>query len=307
MPSRLLKLEQPINLFELYYPSFALPLVDIDASRLAKLWGYCSKLLIEVEGSRARVVHEDRVCLDYAEVLLGRWLKLDEALHDVSTGSLQRIVEEVATIYGWLGVATSPKDDIELFASIYMSRNTDYHRNVLRWMKNILQLYGTSMHVAEAPIEELARRVGSSYQVIQLPTAIRAYLASRGIALGPSAWEARRAVMSIPFAGPKVADAFMLFVRLDPRYPPIDTNFMAFIQVLGLKRLLGDRLPEKRLCLRYTCSTCPAAPRCTSNLSRRKLGRVAGWLQTVAYVHVKRFCRTRSCNHCPLRHLCTAR
>ncbi len=307
MPSRWLELEQPINLLDLYYPSFALPLVDVGASKLVKLWGYCSELLIEVEGSRARVFHEDRACLDYAEILLGRWLELDEALRDVATGSLRRIVEEVATIYGWLGVATSPRDDVELFASIYMSRNTDYHRNVIRWMRSILRLYGTSMHVAEVPIEELEQRVGSSYQVTQLPTAIRAYLAGREIALGSSAWEARRALMSIPFAGPKVADAFMLFVRLDPRYPPIDTNFTAFIRVLGLEKLLGDRPPEKRLCLRYTCSTCPAASRCLSNLSRRKLGRAAGWLQTVAYVHVRRFCRTRSCNRCPLRHLCTAR
>lgn len=294
-----------VDLYTLFYPSFALPLLDVSRHRCVKVWGFCSGLVLEVEQGTLYAIHEDPRCVDYAQYLAGTWISVDDVVRDISSRLLKQVVEDIAAVYGWFGVATSPRDDVELFASIYMSRNTDFHRNVVRWIHTIFRVYGGIDRVAQVEPYEIGKQVSRSYQVVQLPQAVKRYLELRSDILSRDSWFCRKAVLSIPYAGPKVADAYLLFVRLDPSYAPVDKNFRVFVKRFGLEKELGDHLPQKQLCIRYTCSTCPASGRCIASLARHRLGKAFGWLQTVAYTHTKIFCRTGSCTSCPLRYLCT--
>lgn len=47
---------------------------------------------------------------------------------------------------------------------------------------------------------------------------------------------------------------------------------------------MAGRPPDKRYCARYDCAACPLGPICLRANAVRKLGRLAGWVQTVLYI-----------------------
>ncbi|MEM4036134.1 MAG: hypothetical protein QXU97_05970 [Fervidicoccaceae archaeon] len=280
------------RLSELFYPSFASPLFDIDESGALKRWGHCRGLVVKVLGSRKYAVsHELAECLEYAIYVVGAWLDLERAAKTASKRG-KRILEALSEAYEGFGIATSPLDDRELFASIFLSRNTNYHTNTVKWMRKILELHGGL--VGEPP-----STVSRSYQVGQLPEALECYAGLRSLILEKRSW---RELLLCRNVGPKTSRAFALHVLLEPRVAPLDVNAERLASYLGIKR--WKMRPNKALCLANTCSSCPARSNCGGAAFEELFGDAAGWVQTIAFVHVDAYCSRGACASCPLAEMC---
>lgn len=290
-----------VPLTAIFYPSFAQPLLEVKALEAVKVWGYCRGLRLEATGGLVRAYHGDEKCLDYAELLLGLWIDPPSLLRYVEP-RYRGLAEELVATYEGMGVATSPADDVELFVSIFLSRNTSFHVNVIKWVRRALHLYGSLTELAD---EGKARAVASSYQVLQLPRALVEYLRVRERLLGGAAPEVRQALLRVSHVGPKVAHAYILFTLRDPHYAPVDRNLLKFLSNFEeTTDLVEGTAPRKELCLKYECWRCPAAQRCVHSKLAKAFGALTGWVQTVAYTHSGLFCRARRCSDCRLIRFC---
>jgi hypothetical protein len=197
----------------------------------------------------------------------GRWYSPWRYINEAD-GPLRDVVHRLAEKYGdCVGISISPGDEDLIFAAAFLTQNTSYHTNVLRWTR---QLFTASEDIAE--MAEIAPTVGRSYQLQRLPAAIRDYLA-----LGRP--RERRELLRIRGVGPKVADLYLLFTG-DTTSAPVDKHYMRIAPRLGL----AGAPPSPAHCRRYTCGECPIAHKCLRGLSQMKLGRLAGWVQTLAYL-----------------------
>jgi hypothetical protein len=141
----------------------------------------------------------------------GRWYSPWRYINDAA-GDLRDAVHSLAEKYGdCVGISISPGDEDLLFIVAFLTQNTNYHTNVLKWTR---ALFSKTEDLAE--MAEVAPSIG--------------------------------------------------FMRTAPR--------------LGLR----GRPPSPAHCRRYTCGTCPLAPRCLRAQAAEKLGRLAGWVQTLAYL-----------------------
>ncbi len=199
--------------------------------------------------------------------LSGRWYSPWRYINDAE-GPMRDVVHELLEKFGdCVGISISPGDEDLVFVTAFLTQNTEYHVNVLRWTK---ALFSRSERLEE--IAEAAPEVGRSYQLRRLPDAVRGYLA-----LGRP--RDRAALLRIKGVGPKIADLFLLFTG-DTTSAPVDKHYMRVAPKLGLT----GRAPEPSYCRRYACEACPLARSCLRWQSYSRLGRLAGWVQTVAYL-----------------------
>jgi hypothetical protein len=197
----------------------------------------------------------------------GRWYSPWRYINDAAS-DLRDAVHSLAEKYGdCVSISISPGDEDLLFVVAFLTQNTNYHTNVLKWTR---ALFSKTEDLAE--MAEVAPSIGRSYQLRRLPQAVRRYLE-----LGRP--RDRRELLSIPGVGAKVADLYLLFTG-DATAAPVDKHFMRTAPRLGLR----GRPPSPAHCRRYTCGTCPLAPRCLRAQAAEKLGRLAGWVQTLAYL-----------------------
>jgi hypothetical protein len=229
------------------YPSITLALLD---ERLVKIFGV-----------KKGVWAGDDLYIS------GRWYSPWRYINDAA-GDLRDAVHSLAEKYGdCVGISISPGDEDLLFVVAFLTQNTNYHTNVLKWTR---ALFSKTEDLAE--MAEVAPSIGRSYQLRRLPQAVKRYLE-----LGRP--RDRRELLSIPGVGAKVADLYLLFTG-DATAAPVDKHFIRTAPRLGLR----GRPPSPAHCRRYTCSTCPLAPRCLRAQAAEKLGRLAGWVQTLAYL-----------------------
>jgi len=297
----------------LLYHSFAYPLLQVEPSRLRKVFGVVRGMEIQlVNGGAVEVKNargSDAVVKRVVEELMGCWCSAYNTFSNVSE-KIRRRIRELVKVYSWMGVSTSSLDDVALFAAIALSRNTDFHRNVVSWMRKLLSRFDDISEVANLSEDSVVSIVGAaSYQLRQLPAMLRAYLEARAViseGRNPSRVRyVRRVLMSrIPFAGPKVVDSVLLFIVKNPLYAPVDKNLVKFIELMDLVDVLGTRVPEKSLCLKYDCDACPKRSDCISNLGREAMGRFFAVFQSIAYTHIGLWCRRELCSECPLRGMC---
>lgn len=201
------------------------------------------------------------------QYISGRWYNPWRYINDVD-GDLRNRVHRLVELYGdCIGISISPGDEDLLFVTAFLTQNTNYYTNVLRWIRRIFSL---SEDLRE--IVKIAPQIGRSYQLQRLPQAIEDY-----IRLGRP--RSRGELLKIAGVGPKVADLFLLFTG-DVTSAPVDKHFMRIAPKLGL----AGETPRANYCRKYTCETCPISSRCLRGLSYRKLGRLAGWVQTVSYL-----------------------
>lgn len=307
MIKTLIKLvEDPeFNLIKLFYPSFLLPLISIssDGFRAVKEHGYCRGTELVVEGGKLYALSDSIECIQYSQYLCGSWYNVRDYLEEAHD-EFKDLVSEMISLYSDVSISTSPLDDLELFTSIILSRNTDYHRNTVRWVKKILKSYPSIESLISAESLSLAAEIGGSYQVLELPKILSCYLRVRS-SFGESP-ESSRALLTCPGVGPKTLYAYMLFVKLNPSYAPIDTNLLKFLNKLKELRDIISRLtpPAKNYCLKHVCDECPRGRACVEAFLRSRLGRLSGWFQTIVFLHSKTFCSSRWCGKCPLSRRC---
>ena len=302
----ILKVSRYIDLETLLFPSFALPLFTRDNNVYIKRWGACSGLKIWIENNEVYIEHDSTQCIDYAlNYVLGRWCSFEtlSCSYGIRDERFSYVLSSLKELYPYMGVSTSPLDDIALFVSIFLSRNTDFHVNVVKWMNRMFMLCGDDWDCIVRILRERPTSIGSSYQIKQLAEVLPQYLELRDVVLASDSDTVKRELLKLKYVGPKVAFAYILFVKLDSRYAPLDVNFLTFLRQL---RLVPEDciLPKKELCIRYSCDDCPSNNRCLEYIVRQYVERFAGLLQTIVYVHVKKLCKRKMCYLCPLKGVC---
>jgi len=297
--------DREFNLIKLFYPSFLLPLISISDNgfKAVKEYGYCKGTELVIEGSKLYALSDSAECLQYSRYLCGSWYNVRDYLEEAHD-DFKDLVNEMISLYADVSISTSPLDDLELFTSIILSRNTDYHRNTVRWVKKLLKTFPSIESLISVEPLSLTTRISGSYQVLELPKTLNCYLRMRNFLSGSP--ENSRALLTCPGIGPKTLYAYMLFVKLNPSYAPIDTNLIRFLNKLkGLREVVSRlTLPIKNYCLKYVCDECPVRKTCIEAFLRSRLGRLSGWFQTVVFLHSKTFCSIKRCVKCPLSRKC---
>jgi endonuclease III-like uncharacterized protein len=303
MKTRILLVNPKFDLEILLYPSFANPLFHVQSNRIVKLWGVCKGLTIVKKGDELIAKHNDNECLNYVEEVLGIW-----SLHPKNSNideKYSEFVEMLRSEYSWLGIATSSIDDVEIFASIFLSQNTDFHTNVVKWIQIMLMKYGKLEHVINLDRIEIAKEISRSYQVLNLVNALEEYLKFRNRIIIGNDEDAKKLLLKIKGIGPKVSHAYLVFVKKSTIYAPIDRNLISFLSKFGVTSNIVAYLPRKTMCIRCTCNECPFKINCTYYRMRNAFGGYSAWIQTVAYVHTKLMCKLKRCSKCFLKLLCS--
>ncbi len=231
--------------------------------------------------------------------MTGLWYEPERYLIDVSSDLID-VCELLVQSYSKIRIAVNPYDDLYMFMSVFLSRNTDYHVNVMRWVQRILEV---AEDRPENVLRVRAEDVGRSYQLRQLHDALVSYInVMRKLSID-DVWSIRRELLKIRNVGPKVVDAYLIFTGRSTLIAPSDKHFIRFAR--GLRMFSECRPPNKRHCLRVTCCECPMRSRCLTGLSHVKLGRLSAWVQTVSYVVDKLFCSRALCSTCALLKCCS--
>ncbi len=300
---RLIELPVPRSRYDLeltMYPSFILVMFVRDDCWLVKRYGYAKGVKIRQMLDRVHVVLPHGVSVDVARELTGLWYEPERLIEDVDA-RYRDIVEVLVDSCSAIRIAISSRDPVHIFVSTFLSRNTDYYTNVIRWVQTLCELTGDDLSCLDL---DTVRKVSSSYQLTELPEALRQFLSGplRLYLDGASHWDIRRELLKIRNVGPKVADAFLIFTGKTTELAPSDIHFRRFVSKLRLFE--SYVLPEKRYCVRYRCDECPRT-RCLTGLAYRTFGRLSSWIQTVSYVIDRVYCSRIKCIECPLyRKIC---
>lgn len=271
------------------YPSFLLALMGRGRGKYVKSYGSFKGCTLELSGRELRHNCPDDVALYFSGLWYDPWKEASE----LSSSCYDR-VRPLLDLYGdRLRLAVSPFDKPLLFAVVFMSRNTDFHTNVLRWAERLFS-YSDDPYVI-SKLEDVSW-VGTSYQIRELPKALGEYLRLRR----EDPLDERMALLKVRGVGVKTVDAYLLFTG-NPWATPVDKHFIRFSRRLEL--VLGVP-PRKSYCARFRCSECPLNANCTSYLMAKSYKRLTGWVQTVAYVHDKLYCTRGLCSRCPLISRC---
>jgi len=269
--------------------SFSLPLFEQEnASAFVKIYGHRAGLRLE---GRLGLTLYKGCNLSEASFLSGAWFDPFEGASKLRRKA-RLAIYELLQVFPGLGLAIDPWDIKAMFYSIFLSRNTDYYANTVRWVREMAIRAGDERGLAQLD----PRAFGSSYQLAQLAE-IRDALNDALASLSPGlelvgSEEAfslvKKELLSLPHVGPKTVHAFGLFCFGLTQLAPADRHLLAIARALGL---VGEdvKTPRKDLCVRYECSgedgPCPQAPRCLTASLMRELGPMAGWLQTAAFLY----------------------
>ncbi len=276
------------------YPSFTLTLFDNpEDNHYIKVCGYNTGLSLRQVDSR--LIVENVSDIEYVQDITGLWYEPEKYLNDVDK-KLRDIIESIVQRTSFIRLSVSRQDYILIFISTYLSRNTDYYTNVIRWVKKICSL---SENNIEKITPEVIKKVGNSYQLQQLANVLDQVLSIR---LEEDFWSIRQRLLKIPYAGPKVVDAFLIFTKSTTSIAPSDIHYERFVK--RFKIFENFRKPSKNYCLKYRCYNCPISNSCLTGLSYRYMGRLSSWIQTVSYVIDREFCTRKLCNRCPLSDIC---
>ncbi len=274
-------------------PSFILPLfTKVGRSKYVKLYGDSRGCIIEIKegtlvcrgGNISRILEWTGLWFDPYKYLrkLGR--------------SERAIVERLLEIYHGLRIPVSTSDEPYIFIAVFLSRNTDYYRNTMKWLSKIFPYYNNYGKLP--PLVE----VGGSYQLKQLEKAFLEYK-KYALSTDHDLEVLRRVMLKIPNVGPKTADAYIMYAKANTFMPPVDIHFIRFSRRL----LIGNEeftVPLKAYCLKYSCENCPLNRSCLSIIISKKFGFMSGWIQTVSYLHDRDYCVKKACNNCSLKDVC---
>ncbi len=258
------------------YPSFASALYAYTARQTwVKVLGLYRGLRLRSVGGR--LVLEGAYSQKLARLVDGTWhYNATMTLRERAQGLLSRLLE---LYQGLVVVAAEERDLIAL--TVFLSRRTSYHSNVVRWVRYILADidYREPCRLDTRTVAERARHL-PSYQPRQLAAVIDQLVDAVCSTDNPT--KMRRKLLEIQYVGPKTADAILLFTATTSRVAPADTHLNKLARSLGLRLAY----PQKHQCLRAgECTACSMADHCLSGAIVKAYGDAAGLVQTIAYVH----------------------
>ncbi|MEM2137436.1 MAG: hypothetical protein QXI93_05720 [Candidatus Methanomethylicia archaeon] len=268
--------------------SFSLPLfIEFNSKSYIKFYGFKSGLKFKIDGGRTLFSGCD---LSEALILSGAWFNPFEHVKNLS-GSERSLAYRLMDVFPGLGIAIDPWDVKAMFYSIFLSRNTDYHNNTVRWLRKIL-----SKAVDEDGLKFVdPMDFDNSYQLKQLSKvkdSLHSIFNDFNFGLNflhsiKVYSDLKRKLLSISYVGSKSVHALGLFCFGLTSIAPVDRHLTFIIESLGL---FDDFImPRKTLCLKYDClvkmGSCPINDKCLMMFLMRRFGVMAGWIQTATYLY----------------------
>lgn len=304
-------------------PSFLSSLYENPVrGRWVKIAGKLRGVRIEQDGRLLKVSYSGRLESSGLEELIlletGLWHEAFENRISDAPRSFRPILERLASTYPGVRIPIAPHNLQHLFISILLSKRADY-RLVRGWCAAIWKAVNEDLEkLLSLSIREL-RKITRSYQLYDALRSMRSAAELFGSLrsfhekiLGMRPEVARTMLMRIWGVGSKVADSLILSTFKAAHFAPCDTHLIKLIKVL--KPIHRFKLPEERLCIKYACSgepmeglsPCPQYRSCLRGILSLRLGELAGWFQTLAYIHGRLYCRKvrPRCSRCSLRSLC---
>ena len=328
-----IRVEDPYNLELTLFPSFVLTIYR----RRGDAWErYAGKVPIRafVQQVEERLLVEllkpsdrDEEVEEVLSLELGTWHPPFEQRIGEAPPRFAEVLSRLSHMYRGVRLSIAPHEADLLFVAVALSKRTDYHRMVLKWLQKLWEVFGGDLEeIAEASKEELVR-VGTSYQVMELPALVSQFLELKKSSRTQSLLKAQSLRRSDVFElrtlllrrikgiGPKAVDAFLMSTKKAPWLLPCDANLQRIVSRTGLVK--GFVSPQKALCARYACDRevadelemefCPLAEdgRCLVALLS-DLGELRQWFQTLCYIHGKLRCLPLKprCGDCALLEIC---
>jgi endonuclease III len=311
---------------------------SVGKSRWVKVAGAAKRLKLEQKGSRLIAEAEGITRRELKQIALahsGLWhAPFEDALSKLPN-SLMRPLQALASLYPGVRLPIARDDEPRVFVAIALSRRADYERFVLRWCRAIWSNFGDNpMLLLDVEDEELAKLIGSSYQVKQLKDSLNGLrkLCETIEKLFPSIklkrgrpFETLSSVKpelmrlallnSCKWFGPKTSDSYVLTTSGSTDVAPCDAHLALVSKRL---RLASQRVefPRAEFCRRYVCleasakslglELCPFSGKCLRAYLVKRLGELAGWFQTLAYLHGRERCKRFEprCEGCKVRSYC---
>lgn len=266
--------------------SFTLPLYTTDSEGwYVKVYGYKRGLKFKC---KSRVL-KYKGCNEFeAKILSGLWFNPLEEAKRLSRSS-RRVFEELWELTPGLSIAIDPWDPKIVLYTIFLSKNTNYHINTVKWVKTI-----TSKFKSEEELENLkVETIGSNYQILQLSkiktsidkilSRLKPYTRQTSVKSG---YYKLKNLLEIPYIGPKTFYAHALFTLGITKCTPTDRHLIRTGKTF--KFLSGKlRVPEKKYCRIYDCvyeKNCKIIDKCIHGVMIDKFKTLSGWIQTSTYL-----------------------
>lgn len=301
-------------------PSFVLSMYDYDGWKWYKYAGLLGNhLSIEQDGKIVRVrclgqFDRDTVKV-VAEAETGLWHEPYEWSLQNIPSKLRDFIEALALEYPGVRLAIAPHDFWRILLAVLLSKRASYYTSVLRWCRKLMPILKTPSDIFS--IDLLS--IGKSYQLTQAKITFERSIDTieelhRSINIVKPEIVRHRLIKDCWGVGPKVADATVLHSMMAPNFMPCDTHLITLAKRLGWIKTYY-KMPSKALCIRYACdedcakiTNLPICPeeRCIRRILTKEFGKLSGWVQTLAYLHGSRICRSFNpkCDRCILRKLC---
>ncbi len=280
---RTISLERLINLDLSMYPSFV--------SSLFKRLGHNAWLKILGHGKGTKIMIEDNTLIcegfcDESNLLewSGLWFDPLDHINELNglNSNIRAKLIKLIECFNDLRLIVSSSDKEKIILATFLSRRTDYHTNVIKWVQGILSVKDELKELSEKDIS----RIGRSYQLRQLLEVITELMNKLHSYKERDPWSLRLELLKVKYVGPKVVDSFLLFSGYGTYFTASDVHYARFIKMLGLKPLMRAIVPNKSMCLRFkaNCLKCPYKSLCLTGLSIYLFGKLSGYIQTIAYV-----------------------
>ncbi|MBO3839819.1 MAG: hypothetical protein QXN75_02695 [Thermoproteota archaeon] len=268
--------------------SFSLPLFENpEPNAFVKIYGHSLGAVFKTDEENTYY----RGCsLKEALVFSGAWFNPLENARKLSRRKASYIYK-FWEVFPGLSIAINPWDLRAMFYSIFLSKNTRYHVNTIRWLHDM-----AASSMCEEKLSSLDPRLfGRSYQLAQLSEIKQSLnkvlndITSGFRLIGSRKVFSRMksSFLSLPYIGSKSVYAFGLFCLGLTFLAPTDRHLISITKSAGIVEE-DARMPEKRLCLKYDCFSiynCPLFKVCVTAMLMRNFGTMAGWLQTATYLY----------------------
>lgn len=177
-------------------------------------------------------------------------------------------------VFAGLTLMHSPRDKLYIFTSIFLSRNTDYYANTVKWIKIIHR-----NNCLTNPLK--CAKFIRSYQykqLIEIYDDIVKFLSKNNYQPLEEAVE----LLKIKYVGLKTINAYLLHTYGITEYAPIDRHYQALLRSLGVK----PYVPNKKYCLchEFNCSKCLFKNTCIYGLTRNIFKHFNGFIQSISYI-----------------------
>lgn len=322
-----IKPQAPYNLNLTLRPSFVSSLFIRRGEKWVKVRGIYKHFEVKMKENRLECKLPGKMSINEVKFILGLWSPpFEELISHIRDFKVKEILKRLSECYPGVRIPIDPWDFSWLLLVIILSKRADYERMVLKWCDRINNLVGDNpWKILKIPQRIILERIGKSYQIIEARNILEAFrelmigkgilsdndnlndllLLTRKLPLREP-WKLRRLLLLCKGIGVKIANSIIMVTTGDTSFAPLDTHLITVSNRLGI---INEeyKIPEKKFCIKYECSKCPRREKCIESLLRSKLGKLAGWYQTLVYLHGRFLCRKDrpKCDRCPLQNICT--